>query len=221
MKISRERTFRIINASEVREWFGRSVQLSEAQYWEIASRLTKLAWPSDPPAASGSYWLPREGIDDNPDLWWDFRGSSDAAKKLLESLPPMTAHWERLKWAPETRAGSEVLKTLTDALSAAMPYIEWPLGYFERRTGRKKPKAWHTPTLIIARIIINAMIEAGHEQPGISRNSVVVRIVLKALIRMRYPDLAMITASAIGTHLDRCDKRFGLTPKGIAALTAK
>ena len=160
-------------------------------------------------------------MDDNPDRWWDFHGSSEAAKKLLGSLPAMTAHWDCLRWAPETRAGSEVLKTLTAALSAAMPYIEWPLGYFERQTGRKKPKAWHTPSVIIARIIINAMVEAGHEQPGISRNSVVVRIVLKALIRMRYPDLEMITATAIGTHLERWDKRFGLTPKGIAALTAK
>ena len=213
---------RNITAAEVREWFGnsRTVQLSDVQYREIACRFTKIRWPQDPPAAPDSPWVPSKKMDD-PDRWWDFQGCSEAAKKLLGSLPAMTSHWDSLRWAPETRAGSEVIKTLTDALSAAMQYIEYPFGYYERQTGRKMPKAWHTPTLIIARIIIDAMVEAGHEQPGISRNSVVVRIVLKALIRMRYPDVEMITATAIGTHLERWDRKFGLTPRGIAALTAK
>ena len=157
MKLSSARTCGIIKPAEVREWFGnsRTVQLSDAQYREIACRLTNIRWPSDLPAASDSLWLPGEEAEDNPDRWWDFHGSSEAAKKLLSSLPAMTAHWDRLRWDPETRAGSQVIKTLTDALSAAMPYIEWPFGYFKRQTGRKTPKVWHTPSVVIARITIN------------------------------------------------------------------
>jgi hypothetical protein len=209
-----------ITADEVRQWFGSScgLQLGDAQYDEIAACLTKWRWPSDPP---DSPWLPKEEIETNPNPWWDFQGASDAAKTLLASVPAMLSHWDGLRWAPETNAGYEAIKTLRNALSVAMPYIEWPFGQYERQTGRKQPKAWHIPAILVAQVIVKAMIKAGHDEPGITRNSVVVRVVRKALIRMGYPDPEMVTTTAIGAHLTRWDKKFGLTPKGIAAMTTK
>ena len=64
-------------------------------------------------------------------------------------------------------------------------------------------------------------IRIGHGEPGITRNSVVVRIVRNALVRMNFQDVKMTTPAAIGAHLTRWDKKFGLTPNGIAALTTK
>jgi hypothetical protein len=214
---------RAITATEVREWFGSScrAQLGDAQYGEIAAYLTKWSWPSDPPNPPSSPCLPKDEIETNPNHWWDFQGASNAAKTLLASVPAMLSHWDGPRWAPETNAGDEAIKTLSDALSVAMPYIEWPFGQYERQTGRKQPQAWHIPAVLIAHVIVKAMIKAEHDEPGITRNSVVVRVVRKALIRMGFPHLEMVTASAIGAHPTRWDKKFGLTPKGIAALTTK
>ena len=75
--------------------------------------------------------------------------------------------------------------------------------------------------LVIARLVIKVMIDAGHNEPGITRNSIVVRIVRNALIRINFPNTKMITISAIGAHLTRWNNKFGLTPTGIAALTTK
>jgi hypothetical protein len=75
--------------------------------------------------------------------------------------------------------------------------------------------------LIVARLVIGVMVEAGHNDPGISRNSVVARVVRKALIRMNFSNSQMITLTAIAAHLTRWDKKYGLTAAGIAALTTK
>jgi hypothetical protein len=133
----------------------------------------------------------------------------------------MLSHWEGQRWAPQTRGGFDAIKTLGDALFYAIPYIEWPLGYYEQKTGSKRPKPWHSMALVIARLVIKVIVEAGHSEPGITRNSVVVRIVRNALIRMNFLDVKMTTPAAIGAHLTRWDKKFGLTPDGIAALTTK
>ncbi len=165
---------------EVKSWFENFSQahLSHAQYSDIAVCLTKWRWPSDQPDAGGS---PSIDTDSDPESWWDFRGASDSAKMLLDSIPAMLSHWEGLRGAPQTRDGYEAIRSLEAALSIAMPYIEWPFGKYERRKGPKRPKAWHLPAVLIAQVIINAMVKAGNNSPGISRNSVVVRVVRKAL----------------------------------------
>jgi hypothetical protein len=122
---------------------------------------------------------------------------------------------------PKPRGGYDAIEKLGEALSTAMPYIEWPLGHYERQTRPKRPKAWHTMALIVARLVIGVMVEAGHNDPGISRNSVVARVVRKALIRMNFSNSQMITLTAIAAHLTRWDKKYGLTAAGIAALTTK
>jgi hypothetical protein len=191
---------RTITAAEVRDWFGKNPKsrLGNAQHREIAAYLTKLRWPSD----AGGLLGPRPStVEIGTDDYWDFDAATDAAKLLLESLPAMHRHWNGLLWAPETRGGYAAIKTLQDALVIALPYIEWPFGEYERQTGRKQPKTWHLPAVMVANVIVKAMIEAGHDEPGITRNSILVRVVRKALIRMRYPYVQMITASAVGAHL--------------------
>jgi hypothetical protein len=222
VKISQNAVSRTISAAEVKGWFGKSrkLKLSDAQYDEIAARLTKLRWPCDLPDPPNSPGLPKE-IRTDPNRWWDFQGSSDAAKVLLDSAPAMLRHWDGLRWATETSGGYEAIKTLGNALAIALPYIEWPFGDYEGQTGRKRPKAWHIPSVLIAHVILKVMVEAGRNEPGITRNSVVVRVVHKALTRMGYPNLRMITTTAIGAHLTRWNKKFGLTPAGVAELTTK
>jgi hypothetical protein len=220
VKASRHASSRTITATEVRAWFGKSrkSRLGDAQYREIAAYLTKIRWPTDVDGLLGPQ-PPTDKLESND--YWDFDAAFAAAKLLLESMPAMLRHWNGLLWAPETRGGHPAIKILQDALSIALPYIEWPFGRYERQTGRKQPKVWHLPAVMVARVVVKAMIDAGHDDPGITRHSIVVRVVCKALIRMQYPHVHMITASAVGAHLTRRDKKYGLTPKGIAALTTK
>lgn len=219
VKAARHASSRIITAAEVRDWFGKSRKslLGDTQYREIAAFLTKIRWPSD----TGPLFQPCPVVveTDEADRYWDFDAAFAAAKLLLESMPAMLRHWNGLLWAPETRGGHPAIKALQDSLTVALPYIEWPFGEYVRQTGRKKPKPWHLPALMVARVVVKAMIEAGHDEPSITRNSVVVRIVRTALIRMGF--LNEITTSAVGAHLTRWNKKHGLTPKGIAALTTK
>lgn len=209
---------RTITAAEIRAWIGKSrkSRLGNAQYREIAAYLTKLRWPCDSNSIPASW---PSSVEIESDDYWNINAATDAAKSLLESIPAMLTHWNGLLWAPETRGGYAAIKTLQDALVIALPYIEWPFGYYKRQTGRKKPKPWHIPAVLIAKTVVKAMIEAGHGEPGITRNSVVARVVRQALIRKRF--LHEITPSAIGAHLTRWDKKYGLTPKGIAILTTK
>jgi hypothetical protein len=133
----------------------------------------------------------------------------------------MLRHWDGLQWAPETRGGFPAIKALEDALSIAQPYTEWPFGEYERAQSQKTPKAWHTPAHSIALIIIQVLGAAGQTNPAISRNSIVVKIVRKALIRMQVPNFHMITTTAIAAYLTRWDRQYGLTPQGIARFDHK
>ena len=222
MKNPSRKTSRTITAIEVQEWIGKSSKsaLGKAQFREIAASLTSYRWPIDPPPPPGSPWVPRE-IETDPNRWWDFEAARQAAKTLLKSAPAMLSHWEGQRWASQSRGGFDVIKALGDALFFAMPYIEWPFGYYERQTGSKRPKPWHAMALVIARLVIKVTVEAGYDEPGITRNSIVVRIVRNALIRMDFPNAKMITDTAIGAHLTRWNQKFGLTPNRIAALTTK
>ena len=131
---------RTITATEVKEWFGtsRKARLNDTQYIEIAAVLTKFTWHGELPLPQSPGFVERIEVD--RDRWWDFRGSADAAKLLLQSAPAMIEHWKGQQWAPKTRDGYEAIKALAAALTVALPYIEWPFGEYKRTTGRKKPK---------------------------------------------------------------------------------
>jgi hypothetical protein len=152
---------RTITPAEIKLWFGNSskASLSETQYSEIAARLTKCRWPSDPPSDAR---FQGTIVEDNSNDFWDSQAATKSAKMLRDSIPAMLSHWERLRWASETRAGYEVIKVFGDALSNAMPYIEWPFGRYERRTSRKKLKDWHMPAVIFANLIIDAFIPVNY-----------------------------------------------------------
>jgi hypothetical protein len=170
VKASHHAASRTITATEVRDWFGKSrkSRLGNAQYREIGAFLTKIRWPSD---AGGLLGPQPSTVEIEPDIYWDFDAAFDAATLLLDNLPAMLRHWNGLLWAPETRGGHPAIKALQDTLTVALPYIEWPFGEYERQTGRKKPKTWHLPSIMVARVVVKAMIDAGHDDPGITRNS--------------------------------------------------
>ena len=214
MTTSLNKAARKISTAEVKQWFGnsRQAQLTEPQYREIAARLTKCRWPGDPPPPADAPWLPRI-ITETDDRWWDFRAATDAAKILRDSMPKMLVFQQGLLWAPETRDGYGAIKALEDALVTALPYIEWPLGFYERRTGYKRPKEWHTYALLVARITIDEMIKAGNAKPGIARNSVVVRVVQQALIRIGIPQSKTLSKTTIGMHLTRLHAKWRLFSK--------
>jgi hypothetical protein len=206
---------RTISPDEVSEWFGKLRQsLNNAQYDALASRLTGWRWPSDSVAQKEG----RTNVDGQaPDRqqYWDVKGASKAAQLLLDSVPAMLAFWRRPRPVPIISEGYEATKALRRALLVAKPFIEWPLGKPERRTGRKRPKNWHVPAVLVASYVIEAIVDAGSESPGITRNSVVVRVVRRALRRMGYPQ---IEHGALGAHLARWDKKYGLTPNRISKL---
>jgi hypothetical protein len=214
------RQSRTITGAEVREWFKhhRKPWPSDVLCDEVAARLTKMRWSSDAPLPvleDGMWWVKEtpdspwvQKPDDAADSGWDFQGATDAANNLLANAPAMLRHWDRLRWAPETRTGYEAIKTLQDALELALPYIEWPFGKYERQNPQKRlrPKDWHVRAHFIAHIIGNALIQSGHRAPGLAGNSIVVMIVREALIRIRCPD---IDRGTIAQYLTRWAKKHG------------
>jgi hypothetical protein len=124
----------------------------------------------------------------------------------------MILHWQNSpEWSPETQPAHEAIKALDKALSVAMPYIEWPLGRYERQTGQKNPKEWHLYSILIANFVLQALIDAGEANPGITHNSLVVKIIKNALVRMDFPGSKTLS---IGAHLKRWKERYGdLVPK--------
>jgi hypothetical protein len=175
--MSNAQNTRKITSLEVEQWFGPSskAQLSDPQYKTIAARLTKMRWPKDPPSLASLAMINTQPDD----RWWDFRAATNAAKTLCDSFPKMLAFQEGLQWAPETRDGLGAIKRLQEALIVALPYIEWPFGYHKGAKGYKPPKQWHIYAHSVAQLIIHEMVVAGHAKPGITRNSVVVRVVRK------------------------------------------
>jgi hypothetical protein len=205
VKTSPDKVSREIIAAEVKQWFGNSskAQLRNDQYGEIAARLTRFYWPSDP------LELP-ELFTESHDRCWDFGAAIDAAKSLFDDIPAMVAHWNCPQPTPETRAGLDAIKQLEAALLVALYHLEWPFGGGERLIGQKQPKDWHVYALGIASLIIGEMIKAGNTKPGITRNTVVVKVVHKALVRMGIPYSRTLSHSAIGAYLTRSNEKHGL-----------
>jgi hypothetical protein len=196
------------------------IKLREPQYSRLAARFTKFRWPSDPPLARSSR---RYNPVSEPDQrLWDFKAATKSAQTLRDSIPKMLEFQKTLLWAPETQNGYAAIKALETALTSALPYIEWPFGESKKATGQKRAKEWHTYAHLLARDMIGEMIAAGYPQPGITRNSVVVRVVQKALRRMKIPHSQSLSLTTIGAYLTRQHKKFGLfPPKDISVLTTK
>jgi hypothetical protein len=222
LEIPRTVGSRTITAAEVETWFGNSKKLKSRpeKYGEIAAALTKMRWPSDRPASKLRSNLGRS--QKNASGFWDFKVATKAAKMLRDDLPAMLLHWKDPEWSAHNRAAYAAIKSLDEALSSAMPYIEWPLGPYEAATGRKAPKAWHMPSILIAKSVIDALVAAGHDAPAITHNSLVVGIIQKALIRMQFPQSRTLSRDAIGAHLKQWNNKWGdLPPKRATDLVTK
>jgi hypothetical protein len=219
---------RTIKPAEVMEWFrrGHKPWPSEPCCAEIAERLNKMRWPSDPR-------LPLPGSS-SPDPWWHPETAAARAKALLDDVPAMLWFWQRMQTAPKEwlpsqwdeielpngirkediikqfvpglrlREGYEAIDQLRIALEAALPYIEFPFGKYERRDHRKgkHSKPWHAHAVAIAPWIAAALRQAGREVYGTSRNTALVRIVREALLRIGYGKRD-ITVTAVAAHLTR------------------
>jgi hypothetical protein len=220
LEIPRTVGSRTITAAEVESWFGRSkkLKLRPEKYSEIAAGLTKMRWPSDPPASKGRS---NGRSQKSASGFWNFEAATKAAKTLLDDLPAMLLHWKDPEWSADNRAAYAATKSLDEALSTAMPYIEWPLGRYSPQTGRKRPKDWHMHSVLVAKLVMQALVDAGEHKPAFTHNSLVVRIIHKALVRMDFPNSGTLSLDAIGMHLARWDEKYGLLPKDAAAVVTK
>ena len=192
-----------ITPAEVKAWFGQraNARLSEAQYRSVAEKLNTWNWPRDPVERR----VPTPSDDDS---YWDFRGAIKATKFLLAAMPAMKTHWQRLTWAPETREGYTATVALEQALQTALPFIEWPFGPYQRAIGRKRRKEWQVPSVLVAKILAEAIVES-RGNPSLGRNAVLVRATNQALGRMGY-NLTNVGISGISAHLTRWDRQYGL-----------
>jgi hypothetical protein len=205
LKTDLKKIDRIITPAEVRAWFGKSKQqkLKPEVYGKIAAGLTNLRWPSDPPPKARS----RSPVSES--CLWDIKAAGKDAKALLASIPVMLSHFREPKWSPEHQEAYKAIDALNQTLHAAMPYIEWPLGRYEPSKGKKAPKNWHMHSFLIARLVIDTFLEAGHKAPGITHNSIVVTIIKNALVRMQFPYSKTVSREAIGAHLKRWHEKYG------------
>lgn len=189
------------------EWVGPAskAKLNPAQYERIAIRLNKFRWHNDPPPP------PLDDISSNQidDRWWDIDSTAKAARQLRDSIPKMLVFQAGLKWAPETRDGHDVIQSLESALARALPYIERPFGEGTPARGRKRSKPWHIYAIQISNMLVRELQQAGHSKQPLSRNSVVVRVILKSLQRMQIPYSKTLSKTAIAAYLSRRNQKFG------------
>jgi hypothetical protein len=209
---------RTITGAEVMKWFmrGRKPWPAEELCDGIALRLNKMHWPADPPS-------PLPAPHEN-DPWWDSEKAAGRAKALLDDIPAMLRHWRRvhegfrMKGAHDEtrrdqqpvrlRGGYNAIKRLRGALDAAVPYIEFPLGQYERRDHRtlKRPSLWHAHAVAITPIIADALRQSGR-RVSTTHNSAMVRIVREALVRIGHDD--NITPDRVAAHLTDWYAKFG------------
>jgi hypothetical protein len=217
---------RTITPAEVLGWFkrGRKPWPSLEHCAEVAARINRMRWPGDPPKDDD------EEVPEHFGDWWDAISAAARAKALVDDVPAMLCFWHGLQEAPRewlpsdfdgielpkgirkedivkqfvpdlrVREGYDVIDRLRVALKAALPYIEFPFGKYEKRDHRKRKrrKDWHAHAVIIAPVIAKALSRAGHAVRSTSHNTMLVRVVGEALHRIGYTD---ITEAAIAKHL--------------------
>lgn len=193
-----------ITAEEVSGWFGVSAKavLPDSEYLAIATELnTWRVFDGSAPDVKVTK------VDE--ERLWDIHAAIGAVKTLEESIPRMLAYVNNLFPYARQARDREAIEALRDALAGARHFVEWPLGEYKRRRRFTRQKEWHTPAIVIARKVVDAMDRQGIQAPGISRNSIVVRVVANAVRRLQFEHAEMITNSAIAVHLARWDKKFG------------
>jgi hypothetical protein len=195
---------------------------------EVSGRINKMRWPDDPPKPNkepepfGHWWdalielnveqaaaRAKALLDDLPAMLCFWHGLQEAPKEWLPiefdgiELPEGVRKEDLVKqFVPglRVREGYDVIDQLRVALTAALPYIESPFGKYEKldHRKRKRPKDWHAHAVAIAPVIAEALNEAGHEVRSTSHNTILVRVVREALLRIGY---ANITEEAVAKHL--------------------
>lgn len=190
-----------ITALEVRRWLDRfSIGLDSNVYQSVADHFQYMAERRNAPKKKPSHELVANTIV------WDFKNVSKAAKIVLANIPTMLASWDRMLPTSETRAGYEAIRVLGESLSSAMPYVEYPWGYYEENR-RHPPKDWHLPAVLIANTITRALLQSGHRRPAMSSgNTILSQIIQTVLERMGHKK---IETGAIAQHLLRWYERAG------------
>ena len=168
-----------ITAAEVRRWLDRfSQELDSDVYQSVTDHFQYMAERRNGPKKKPSHEL----VDDT--IVWDFKDVSKAAKIVLANIPIMLSSWERMLPTSETRAGYEAIRVLGELLSSAMPYVEYPWGYYEG-SRRHPPKDWHLPAVLIANTITHALVKSGHKRPAMSSgNTILAQVIQTVLERM-------------------------------------
>jgi len=163
-----------------------------------------MRWPND------SHELTEAEEQEKEGRWWDFEKASSAVYDLLEALPRMKDLWHGQQWAPESRNVYPALCRLERALNESSHPIQYPFGECEHHTkiGKKAPKDWHIVAVLIAQIF-HETLPLKARPLRLSGNSVVPRVIDKALTRMGYPHGEMRSNAAIAAHLRRWRKRYG------------
>lgn len=206
-----------VSADEVAQWFGRRLKPapSNETFANLASAINRCRWPDDPPIElSCNEELSDEEIAADAARWWDFKAGGNAARTLTAILPKLDRHLNSLTPSPTVVAGQDALRGFGSALDVLSPFIEFPLGKPEDRRGRPTAtKPWQDWSLTISHLVIKSLIEAGHKNPAISRNSVLVRVVQRALIRMRIEGAQSVSTTTLSAFLVRWDEFYGLWSK--------
>lgn len=203
-----------IVAAEVKTWFGPKCRLSRTEFERIARELNNFR-PRHPYSSPNFQppVLPQKE-------YWDRLSVSEAAKTLIQAIPHMLSHWRGLTPTPNSLLGKQAIEHLEKALVLAKHFIDWPFGAYEPRTSRTTIKPWHPVAVVVARVVVGAMKRGGVSSPGLSRNSVVVRVIKCALRRLEIEGAQMITESAIAMQLKRHHERW-FVPKNPKPMTTK
>jgi hypothetical protein len=178
---------------------------------DLAGVLSGWRWASDPPKPSLSREMAPEEVEEAEAQWWNFRGAITSARELSGAIPKMLKHWEGLRKWPETRDGYDAIEKLREALATATPYIELPFGPYEPAIGQKSPKPWHLPAVLIAGLLISALAKSTNRSQSLGKNSVIIRVVCKALNRMGHCE-KKIDAGAVSKYVTRWREKNGELP---------
>jgi hypothetical protein len=129
--------------------------------------------------------------------WWDAKKATKAAKLLNEVLPKIEAHWSKMRpTTPTTLEGVEALRGLGSALERAIDYVEFPFWKYKKNQA-KGAKAWHIPSVLIAKKVVIGLTEAGRTGPGTAKGSIVADVTHKALGHLGYT----LDPSAVAKHI--------------------
>jgi hypothetical protein len=97
---------------------------------------------------------------------------------------------------------------LGSALERAIDYVEFPFWKYKKNQA-KGPKAWHIPSVLIAKKVSIGLKEAGRTEPGTAKGSIVADVTHKALGHFGYA----LDHSAVAKHItgwfSKCDRSAG------------